>query len=54
MMMTMMRTICFARPSSGSMLIRYSTRMMTRNVIRIPMSIDMEAPFASKLDWLNA
>src|SRR6266550_4387074 len=32
MMMTMMRTICLARPSIGSRLMRYKTRMMTRNV----------------------
>src|SRR4051812_33348010 len=41
MMMTMTWTICFARPSIGSMLTRYSTRMTTRNVIRTPIKTDI-------------
>ena len=44
MMMTITRTICFARPSSGSMLMRYRTRMITRNVMRMPMRTDMREP----------
>src|SRR5712692_9817866 len=37
---TINRMICCTRPSTGSMLTRYSTRTMTRNVIKMLMSMD--------------
>src|SRR3982074_3493713 len=41
MMMTMIRTMYLARPSSGSMSTRYRIRMMTTKVMRMLMSNDM-------------
>src|ERR1700736_5630280 len=46
MMITMTRTICLARPSIGSRLTRYRTRMTTMNVMRMLMSNDMSAILA--------
>src|SRR5258705_12571758 len=41
MMMTMIRTMYLARPSSGSMSTRYRIKMMTTKVMRMLMSNDM-------------
>src|ERR1700730_10707055 len=41
MMMTMIRTMYLARPSSGSISTRYRIRMMTTKVMRMLMSNDM-------------
>src|SRR3981081_1560815 len=41
MMMTMIRTMYLARPSSGSMSTKYRIRMMTTKVMRMLMSNDM-------------